>query len=100
LPSFALKRTAAASSAILTASNLLNIAPKRVAAGGFFGGLRGNTAAPSNTNMRVLARLTLSAIDAIDRILPIGGTLSGVRYYLARYLINLAQTEAHNKARK
>lgn len=38
--------------------------------------------------MRFLARLTLSALDAIDRLIPIGGTLTGLRYYLARYLIN------------
>jgi hypothetical protein len=50
--------------------------------------------------MRVLARLTISALDAIDRLIPIGGTLSGVRYYLARYLINLARTEARTEAQK
>ena len=50
--------------------------------------------------MPFLARLTLSALDALDRLIPIGGTLTGLRYYLARYLINLARTEAHNKARE
>jgi hypothetical protein len=82
----------------LIASNLLNIALNRVGAGGFFAGLRENIAAHGNIDMRVLARLTLSAIDAIDRLIPIGGTLSGLRYYLARYY--LAQTEAHNEARE
>jgi len=50
--------------------------------------------------MRFLARLTLSALDAIDRLIPIGGTLTGLRYYLARYLINEARTEARTKAQK
>lgn len=49
--------------------------------------------------MRLLARLTLSGLDLIDQILPIGGPLTGLRYYLARYLINQAKTdEARNQA--
>jgi hypothetical protein len=50
--------------------------------------------------MRFLARLTLSALDAIDQILPIGGTLTGLRYYLARYLINEARNQARIEALK
>lgn len=50
-------------------------------------------------HMNQLARLTLSTIDAIDRLIPIGGTLTGVRYYLARYLINEARNQARNQAR-
>ena len=50
-------------------------------------------------HMNQLARLTLSALDAIDRLIPIGGGLTGLRYYLARYLINEARNQARIKAR-